>query len=404
MPVRMILVLRALLLSTVLSAQGAELAPRLLTYKQVGSQALQAHVFDPGPTGTTPRSAIVLFHGGGWTDGEAAWVYPAARRFAALGLVAVAIDYRLSDGKTTTPLDAMADARDAIRWVRGQAGALRLAPQRVAAYGVSAGGHLAAAAALIGPAGGPVAPEARPDALLLLSPAVALSESGWARKQLRGQAPPEAISPDHYVKAGLPPILLNQGTEDLVTPFQGALHFARSLRAAGNRCELRPHSSVGHLLTRNLDEQEWAFDTDPVTRMDVARSEAAFLATLGFIAPQPPAPESPEATVRGLAVALDARDRAQVKRRLGPGATALSPAGSAPSTGPLLEALERDILALPEGHLELHAVSVNGAFVTARERVLWAGAQGTPRRRNRLLVFEVQEGQVVRMWAYPAQD
>ena len=55
------------------------------------------------------------------------------------------------------------------------------------------------------------------------------------------------------------------------------------MRAAGNSCELRRYSGVGHLLTRNLDEQEWAFDPDPAARNDANRAEVAFLAAHGFL-------------------------------------------------------------------------------------------------------------------------
>jgi acetyl esterase len=50
----------------------------------------------------------------------------------------VAAEYRLSDQKTITPLDAMADARDIVRWMRRNAAGLGILPDRIAVYGVSA--------------------------------------------------------------------------------------------------------------------------------------------------------------------------------------------------------------------------------------------------------------------------
>jgi len=50
---------------------------------------------------TPPPAAVLLFHGGGWVTGSADWTFDEARRFAASGLAAVAIDYRLSAGKVT---------------------------------------------------------------------------------------------------------------------------------------------------------------------------------------------------------------------------------------------------------------------------------------------------------------
>ena len=88
----------------------------------------------------------MLFHGGGWTAGSPEWVYDAAKRYAGYGAVAVAAEYRLSDQKTITPLDAMADARDIIRWMRRNAAELGIQPDRIAVYGVSAGGQLSSIA------------------------------------------------------------------------------------------------------------------------------------------------------------------------------------------------------------------------------------------------------------------
>jgi acetyl esterase/lipase len=46
---------------------------------------------------------------------------PLARRLASRGVGTVAVQYRLSDQRDVTPLDTMADARDAIRWMRRHA-------------------------------------------------------------------------------------------------------------------------------------------------------------------------------------------------------------------------------------------------------------------------------------------
>ncbi len=110
---------------------------------------MSAHLFAPGDAATGPRPAVLMFHGGGWVAGEPAWTYPAARRMQAQGLVAILIEYRLS-GETATPADALSDACDAFAWVRAHAAELGVDPQRVAGYGVSAGGQLAAAAGLGG--------------------------------------------------------------------------------------------------------------------------------------------------------------------------------------------------------------------------------------------------------------
>lgn len=387
--------------------QAQDPVPRLQTYKTVRGVALQAHLFEPPPS-EGPRPAVVLFHGGGWNMGDATWVYPSARRFAALGFVAVAIDYRLSDEADVTPLEALEDARDAFRWVRSQAGPLRLAPHRVVGYGVSAGGHLAAAAALVPRPGAPPDPEAAPDALVLLSPAVAITRSEWARKLLRGRAQPQDISPDQFVRAGLPPTLITQGQEDSVTPFGGAVLFARAMQAAGNVCELRRHAGLGHLLTRNLEEQEWAFDPDPMAREAATRDEAAFLSRLGYLVARPPSPASPESAVRGYCEALGQGRVAEALKGVAPDVV-WSQEAAGPSrveargTQALAARLEADLKARPGAKVDLHMVTPNGAFVSLRERVTWGPSGGPSMSRNALVVYEVAEGRIRRIWRFPEQ-
>jgi acetyl esterase len=76
--------------------------PRKYIYREIGGQALPAYVFFPGgERNRTPTSAILLFHGGGWSVGSADWTFASARRFAGLGMVAISIEYRLSQGDIT---------------------------------------------------------------------------------------------------------------------------------------------------------------------------------------------------------------------------------------------------------------------------------------------------------------
>ncbi len=100
-------------------------APAAHVFASPGGVPLKAYVFAPtGKKTGERRAAMVVFHGGGWSEGEPEWAFARARHFAARGLIAVAAQYRLSDQKTVTPLDAMADVRGVIRWMRTQAGTL----------------------------------------------------------------------------------------------------------------------------------------------------------------------------------------------------------------------------------------------------------------------------------------
>jgi len=230
------------------------------------------------------RAAIVLLHSGGWNAGSPEWTYDDARHYAGLGIVAVAGEYRLSDQKNITPLDAMADARDLIRWARRNAADLTVDPHRIAVYGVSAGGHLAASAAVF-PHEDEDNISAVPDALLLLSPAVSIVNDHWPELLLLGRAPVRDISPAESIGKRLPPIVIIEGAADTETPLAGVKHFCDRAQEVGGTCELHVYPGVGHILSRNLDphaQEEGPFDPDPKAVTDAHAKEDAFLAGIGY--------------------------------------------------------------------------------------------------------------------------
>ena len=351
-----------------------------------------------------------MFHGGGWDNGRPEWVYASARRFAELDLVAVAIQYRLSDQKNMTPLDAMADARDAIRWVRSQVKLLGIDASRVAAYGASAGGQLAAASAMI-------MPEEHvkdgvssvPNALVLYSPAIAVAQSGWVNRLLLGRAKAADISPDRFVRGGQVPVHITQGEEDTVTPFSGARNFCAHMNVAGNPCEVRRYAGLGHLLSRKLDEQEWEYDIDTVARTDAWRAEERFLAARGFIEQTLPAPvNGPEAVVRANLAAFNAKDVDAMTKLVAEDFVWYNVEGdqmSVESRGrdALRKGMESYFKSLPSSRSEMHMLATNGNFVSVRERATWKSKSGEDRSQNALAIYEVVDGLIKRVWYYPVQ-
>ncbi|HRN54050.1 MAG TPA: alpha/beta hydrolase [Gemmatimonadaceae bacterium] len=248
-------------------------------YAVAGADTLYLDHFAPpiGADSAARRPAVLLLHGGGWTDGDPSWVHPAAAAFAVGGFEAFAVQYRLSDS-ATTPLEAIADVCTALRWTRLQADSLGIDAERVAVYGVSAGGHLAASTVTIGcPAS---LGERGADALLLLSPAVDVEGDAHFGRLLRGRAAARDVSPAANGRDGMPPTVLIQGAEDSLTPLGGAQRFCLLLAAQRQTCDLRVYDGLGHLLTRNLAEQEHAFDPDPLARADALRHQVRFLQRL----------------------------------------------------------------------------------------------------------------------------
>jgi acetyl esterase len=143
----------------------------------------------------------------------------------------------------------VADAKSALRWIRANAAKLGIDPQRIAAAGGSAGGHLAAAVATL-----PGLDDPNDDkrvscvaaALVLFNPALVLAPaegadlSGFLSKATaeRFGCEPVEISPLHHVKAGLPPTIIFHGKADTTVPYSSAELFVARMKAAGNRCEL----------------------------------------------------------------------------------------------------------------------------------------------------------------------
>ena len=95
------------------------------------------------PVPPAPTPAIVFFFGGGWSQGTVTQFTPQAKHFAERGMVAILADYRVFRRHGTTALEAMADARSAVRWVRANASKLGVDPNRIVAAGGSSGGHIA---------------------------------------------------------------------------------------------------------------------------------------------------------------------------------------------------------------------------------------------------------------------
>jgi len=95
----------------------------------------------------TKLPVLVYYHGGGWVIGDLDTHDTLCRELAnGSGCAVVAVDYRMApEHRFPTAVD---DSLAALRWVRREASALGLDPERIAVGGDSAGGNLAAVVAL----------------------------------------------------------------------------------------------------------------------------------------------------------------------------------------------------------------------------------------------------------------
>lgn len=184
-----------------------------------------------------PAHAIVL-PGGGYRVYGSRETEPIAEWLEALGLSANVFRYPLL-ARHPAPLEAV---RAEIARVRA-AGA-----ERVGLVGFSAGGHLAAHAALAPGA----ADDERVDFVVAAYPVVSmqLRHTSITRDTLIGESPDDALraetSADLLVTPDAPPFFIWHTGEDEPVPAQHSLMLAAALAAAGVRYELHIFSHGAH--------------------------------------------------------------------------------------------------------------------------------------------------------------
>src|SRR5262245_20531301 len=127
-----------------------------VAYRTLDGHRLSLDIYFP-PDGPSPdpsgprRPAILAIHGGSWIGGSkrlfrpSPWdPPPTAIRLAEADFVVIAADYRLARPGVPGWPAALDDLRESVRWIRRHADDLGIDPGRIAAFGPSAGGHLAA--------------------------------------------------------------------------------------------------------------------------------------------------------------------------------------------------------------------------------------------------------------------
>ncbi|MDQ8200533.1 alpha/beta hydrolase [Pelagicoccus enzymogenes] len=277
--------LKLTLLLSLAPALGAESEIDLqpddsFAFKTVGDIELKLHVFYPEEHRQgDKRPAIVFFFGGGWRKGSPDQFYPHCEYLASRGMVAIAPEYRVSERHGTTPQECVADGKSAMRWVRQHASELGLDPQRIAAGGGSAGGHVATATAIIddfNEPGEPLFASSRPDALVLFNPVFDNGPDGYGYERVKGYW--ERFSPLHNINQTIPPTLVLLGTHDKLIPVETAELFKEETERHGQRCDLHLYAGQEHGF---FNYRHTTYYTMTVVEMD------RFLASLGYLEGEP---------------------------------------------------------------------------------------------------------------------
>jgi acetyl esterase/lipase len=262
---------------------------KVVVFKKTPQVELKAHIFfPPGWSASDQRPAIVFWSGGAFRNGAVGQFLSKAEYFASRGLVTICAEYR---GRLTHGIliDSCAeDARSAMRWVKGRATELGIAPEKVIASGGSAGGTLSF---LVAREKGPDAKDddlrlsPRPAALVLFNPAVGehvLEVIGWGGP---GQAAvnSQIIALD-TPQENEPPVIMFYGTQDRFLVV--ARDFNRKAQDLGRRCEVWIADKMGHGFFNN---QPWHDAT--------LREADEFLVSLGYLKGAPTIKENPAATL-----------------------------------------------------------------------------------------------------------
>jgi acetyl esterase/lipase len=115
-----------------------------IPYGDAGGQKLLLDLYLPAESGSRPRPAIVLIHGGGWVDFDKSTMRGMGNFLARAGFVAASVDYRLLHGNENRWPAQLDDVQRAVRWLRANAGKYNIDPNHIGAFGHSAGAQLAA--------------------------------------------------------------------------------------------------------------------------------------------------------------------------------------------------------------------------------------------------------------------
>jgi acetyl esterase/lipase len=223
-----------------------------------------------------PAPAVLFLHGGGWRAGSRHLAGPAFRgvlpspfeQVARAGIAVASADYRLS-GEAIWPAQ-LHDVKAAVRWLRARAGELGIDGERIAAWGESAGGHLAELLGLTtrDPAlegdVGVTGPSSRVSAVVAwYAPsdlAAMAADTGTdpmdpdtREARLLGAPPPVVpdaaaqASPITHVSPGAPPFLLLHGAADRLVPCVQSERLRSALQETGLNAELRVYPAADHM-------------------------------------------------------------------------------------------------------------------------------------------------------------
>ena len=260
---------------------------KTVAYKKVGPSELKIHVFTPSNhTPADNRPAIVFFFGGGWNGGSPSQFYPHCEYLASRGMVAMSAEYRVKTRHGTSPRECVKDGKSAIRWIRAHAGELGIDPNKLAAGGGSAGGHVAAATAAVkgfNEESEDQGISCRPNVLVLFNPVFDNGPGGYGHDRVKEYW--KDFSPMHNISESTPPTIVFLGTRDKLIPTATAQQYHKLMADKGRRCDLHLYKDQGHGFFNHRNKKYFV-----ATVIEADR----FLASLGYLKGEPTLQSKPD--------------------------------------------------------------------------------------------------------------
>jgi acetyl esterase/lipase len=207
--------------------------------------------------GNACGTAVIIFPGGGyWVNAISHEGTDVAKRFAAAGVAAFVVKYRIPDSVTMIDkeIGPLQDAQQAILTVRNRAAEWSVKPDRIGIMGFSAGGHLASTVGThfstntLGEPG-----NFRPDFMMLIYPVITFQNNVGhlgSRDQLIGKKPSkekiDLYSNDLHVNVQTPPAFLVHASDDNGVKPENSIIFYQALLKNKVKAEMHLYQNGGH--------------------------------------------------------------------------------------------------------------------------------------------------------------
>jgi acetyl esterase/lipase len=280
-------------------------------YKQKDSISLMMEVHYPSNMEETKKyPGMLLIPASDWNYGWVIVKRPFAEYFAKRGIVCFSVEYGRMFSKPGQYAKCITDVKSAMRYVRENADKLNVDDNKIAAWGESAGGHLAMSLESIKGFDDPndnLEIEVKPNALILYAPAIELGPQ-FDKDYKR-------LSPLQHLKKGAPPTFLSAGTEDEYLPVEALKRYKGIMNGLGIRCDLVLYEGGKHIsIHSNLNLfKEHIFKIDEfLISLDYLEGEPTImhekLEPIGYNPPPPPGTKFENICVAGTATGQDVKE------------------------------------------------------------------------------------------------